>query len=60
MQTLNAHGIPFHLLRGHPQDTIPVFAQQHHLAALVTDFSPLRVPLQWVKDVASKLDGIKL
>jgi hypothetical protein len=32
-------------------------AVQHNIAALVTDFAPLRVPLGWVADVAAKVDG---
>ena len=48
---LNAQGVPFHLLRGAPKDTLPAFCQRLHASLLVTDFSPLRVERQWKDDV---------
>ncbi|XP_030608569.1 CPD photolyase isoform X2 [Archocentrus centrarchus] len=47
--------IQFHLLHGAPGNVLPGFASDHSLGAVVTDFSPLREPLQWLEDVKKKL-----
>ncbi|KAL7991140.1 hypothetical protein Chor_014570, partial [Crotalus horridus] len=47
--------IPFHLLTGFAKDRVPHFVTQHGIGGVVTDFSPLRVPLQWVRDVQEQL-----
>ena len=47
--------IAFHLLRGLAKDNIPKFAKDHGIGGVVTDFSPLRVPLSWVEDVKKEL-----
>ncbi|XP_026577470.1 deoxyribodipyrimidine photo-lyase-like isoform X1 [Pseudonaja textilis] len=47
--------IPFHLLIGFAKDTLPLFVTQHGIGGVVTDFSPLRVPLQWVLDIQERL-----
>ncbi|XP_029472371.1 LOW QUALITY PROTEIN: deoxyribodipyrimidine photo-lyase-like [Rhinatrema bivittatum] len=47
--------IPFHLLIGYAKDVLPQFIIEHDIGGLVTDFSPLRVPLQWVQDVRENL-----
>lgn len=44
--------IPFHLLPGLPVEVLPPFVELEGAAAVVTDFSPLRVPLGWVESVA--------
>ncbi|KAK7077225.1 hypothetical protein SK128_002583 [Halocaridina rubra] len=44
-------GIEFHLLFGHACDVFPEFIKSYGIGGLVTDFSPLRVPLQWVQEV---------
>ena len=43
--------ISFHLLIGYAKDVVPEFIKEYQIGGLVTDFSPLRVPAQWVKDV---------
>ena len=43
--------IPFHLLPGLAAQQIPRFVQEKSIGVVVTDFSPLRVPTQWVSDV---------
>lgn len=48
-------GIEFHLLHGLPGDVLPSFVSDRSLGAVVTDFSPLREPLQWLEDVQKKL-----
>ncbi|XP_053315662.1 deoxyribodipyrimidine photo-lyase-like isoform X2 [Spea bombifrons] len=47
--------IPFHLLIGYAKDVLPAFVEEHSIAGVVTDFSPLRVPMRWVEDVCEKL-----
>lgn len=47
--------IQFHLLQGPPGDVLPGFVSDRNLGAVVTDFSPLREPQQWLKDVRKKL-----
>ncbi|XP_032386903.1 CPD photolyase [Etheostoma spectabile] len=47
--------IQFHLLHGSAGDVLPGFVSDHGLGAVVTDFSPLREPLQWLEDVKKAL-----
>lgn len=47
--------ISFHLLIGTAATTIPKFVKDNRIGAVVVDFSPLRIPLQWVDDVLHKL-----
>lgn len=47
--------IAFHLLRGYAKDVLPTFVLEHGVGGLVTDFSPLRLPRQWVQDVRERL-----
>ncbi|XP_071498998.1 deoxyribodipyrimidine photo-lyase-like [Diadema antillarum] len=54
-QDLSALDISFHLLTGHAKDVLPKFVESNKIGGLVTDFSPLRLPRQWVDDVAEAL-----
>ncbi|NXE39616.1 PHR lyase, partial [Ptilorrhoa leucosticta] len=47
--------ISFHLLLGYAKDVLPMFVVEHGVGGLVTDFSPLRLPRQWVEDVRERL-----
>lgn len=47
--------IQFHLLHGSAADVLPGFVSSHHVGAVVTDFSPLREPLQWLEDAKKNL-----
>lgn len=47
--------ISFHLLLGYAKDVLPTFVAEHGVGGLVTDFSPLRLPRQWVEDVRERL-----
>ncbi|XP_054481307.1 CPD photolyase isoform X2 [Anoplopoma fimbria] len=47
--------IQFHLLHGSAGDVLPGFVSDRSLGAVVTDFSPLREPLQWLEDVKKAL-----
>ncbi|KAH9490297.1 hypothetical protein Btru_034043, partial [Bulinus truncatus] len=48
-------GIPFHLLLGEASQCIPPFLQEKNIGGVVTDFSPLRVPMKWVDDLKKAL-----
>lgn len=52
---LREKNIPFHLLMGHPEDTIPKFWEDNQASVLVTDFSPLRTHRGWVTKLRQKL-----
>eukprot|EP00808_Paulinella_micropora_P023842 g37480.t1 len=54
---LRALHIPFHLLMGHPKETVPAFTQAQNAGVVVCDMSPLRVPRLWVKEVAKGLQA---
>lgn len=58
--SLRALNVPFHLCMGDPRDTIRSFITDEQPAAVISDFSPLRVGLGWVNAVAESLnsDGI--
>ncbi|KAM7344724.1 deoxyribodipyrimidine photo-lyase photorepair [Cochliomyia hominivorax] len=47
--------ITFQLLLGSAKERVPEFVATHDCAAVVCDFAPLRVPMQWVEDVKNKL-----
>lgn len=48
-------GISFHLLIGHAKDVLPSFVKDHQIGGVITDFSPLRVPAEWVSGVSKAL-----
>lgn len=52
---LRKKSIPFHLTFGDPKHSIPDFLTSVNAAAVITDFSPLRVPKLWVSQVAEIL-----
>jgi deoxyribodipyrimidine photo-lyase len=54
--TLSIKNIPFFLLIGEPSQKISEFIKRHHIAALVTDFDPLRIKRQWKQLVADQID----
>ncbi|CAH1244917.1 Hypp7399 [Branchiostoma lanceolatum] len=47
--------ISFHLLTGSAVDVLPQFVTEMNIGGVVTDFSPLRTPLKWVRDITAKL-----
>lgn len=51
-----AHGIAFFLTLGDPAEEIPALAKRLKVGAVVTDFNPLRMPLQWKSAVTKHLD----
>jgi len=52
---LRSKNIPFHLLRGTPEKTIPKFMKNQKSTTLITDFSPLRISKLWREDVRNNL-----
>jgi len=57
---LKALRIPFALLKGSPVDTLSGFVIEHNVAAVVSDFSPLRIALEWKQGLLAKLPSIPL
>jgi deoxyribodipyrimidine photo-lyase len=53
---LRQKNIPFHLELGYAVDKLPALCAQHNPCAIVADMSPLRVPMDWVKQVADKMN----
>lgn len=52
---LNSYNIPFFLLTGNPEETIPNFLEETKASILVSDFDPLRIKRIWKRDVARKI-----
>jgi deoxyribodipyrimidine photo-lyase len=52
--------IVFHLLTGHAENVLPKFVETYKVGTIITDFSPLRVPRQWVENVGKKITTIPL
>ena len=57
-QVLSGLKIPFNLLTGLAKDRLPQLVKEHSISAVVCDFSPLRVPVGWVKDTGTELDNL--
>ena len=55
-KTVAQKNIPFFLLTGQPEQTIPVFIREYSVGKLVTDFSPLRINTGWKKAAIKKLN----
>ncbi|NP_957358.1 CPD photolyase isoform X2 [Danio rerio] len=47
--------IEFHLLSGEPVHNLPAFVKSWNIGAVVTDFNPLRISLQWIDTVKKHL-----
>eukprot|EP00457_Paulinella_chromatophora_P001243 gb/GEZN01001245.1/.p1 GENE.gb/GEZN01001245.1/~~gb/GEZN01001245.1/.p1 ORF type:complete len:904 (-),score=106.31 gb/GEZN01001245.1/:424-3135(-) len=54
-QELRELHIPFHLLTGLPQNSIPAFVAAYQIGLVVCDMSPLRVPRLWVHETACSM-----
>jgi len=54
-EKLAKFNIPFYLLQGSPQEVLPRFIFENEAGLLVTDFNPLRIPMDWKKKIAEKL-----
>lgn len=57
----NALNISFHLFYGDGGTEVPKFVHKHSMGAVVIDFCPLRVPMEWVENLKKGLpDDIPL
>jgi deoxyribodipyrimidine photo-lyase len=54
-RSLTKANIPFFLMTGAPENTIPRFVEEHDAGALVADFDPLQVKRVWKHAVADRL-----
>jgi deoxyribodipyrimidine photo-lyase len=54
-QSCLEHNIPFHLLTGYPQDTVPKFVEKYKISLIVTDMSPLRTGIEWRNQVCDEI-----
>lgn len=50
--------IGFHLLMGKAENVLPKFVEDYKVGTVITDFSPLRVPRQWVENVGKNITKI--
>jgi deoxyribodipyrimidine photo-lyase len=53
-QELHERNIPFHLVRGKPEEEIPRFSEEIGASMLVSDFDPLRIKRGWKDEVLKK------
>jgi deoxyribodipyrimidine photo-lyase len=53
--SLRSFGIPLTVLTGEPGSVLPDYAEQISAGAVVTDFSPLKIPRAWKREVAELL-----
>jgi deoxyribodipyrimidine photo-lyase len=54
-EELDGLNIPYIVLLGDPLETLQDFVEEHSVASVITDMSPLRVPRQWRDTLAKKL-----
>ena len=54
-QNLNKLNIPFQLLIGSPEKTIPEFIEKNNAGIFVTDFNPLKIITKWKNKIAAKI-----
>lgn len=54
-EELKELNISFALLTGQAKDKVPEFVKENKIGAVVSDFTPLRVPMGWVKDLQKNL-----
>ena len=47
--------IPFYVLKGEPDEVLPLFLKEVKAGSIVTDFNPLNLPLTWKAKVGRKL-----
>jgi deoxyribodipyrimidine photo-lyase len=48
--------IPFFILKGNPEDTIPDFIKNISASSLISDFDPLKIKRIWKREVAKKIE----
>jgi deoxyribodipyrimidine photo-lyase len=55
-ELLSRLNIPFFLVMGKPEETIPAFVRQHRITLMVTDFDPLQIKREWKQKVIDQLN----
>lgn len=55
-RTLRNHMIPFKVLTGAPEATLPAFLKEIKASALVCDFDPLKIKRIWKREVAKQIN----
>jgi deoxyribodipyrimidine photo-lyase len=53
---LTQRNIPFFLLTGSPESSIPEWLRTHSIKTVVTDFDPLRIKRVWKENVSERID----
>ncbi len=53
---LKKKNIPFILLTGDPVENIPEIINKNKTSILITDFNPLKISQQWLRDITNKID----
>lgn len=48
--------IPFFILQGQPEDTIPQFIDDHKASTIIGDFTPLRIAKMWQTAIKRKIN----
>lgn len=48
--------IPFYILKGHPEETLPGFLKRFGIKMLIADFDPLNIKMAWKKTLADTVD----
>jgi deoxyribodipyrimidine photo-lyase len=49
-------GVPFEVVLGEPEQTLPVYIKKVKAGVLVTDFNPLKINLEWREMVKTSID----
>lgn len=52
---LNKYYIPFYILKGQPDETIPEFIFSNNIGVLITDFDPLKIKKEWRKKILQRI-----
>ncbi|MFA7287968.1 MAG: deoxyribodipyrimidine photo-lyase [Melioribacteraceae bacterium] len=52
---LSRKNIPFKILLGSPEESLPKFIEENNCSILVSDFNPLRIARIWKRDAAKKI-----
>lgn len=53
---LRQKGIPFHLFQQSPEVLLPIICHDWKTPLLLTDFNPLRIKLEWERNIAGQVD----
>jgi deoxyribodipyrimidine photo-lyase len=54
-QELRRKNIPFFLLHGSADQVLPAFLQSNHAGALITDFNPLKIVVEWKRRILKEV-----